>query len=119
MNLSNIVGEKVRILREFRGYSQEYMAMNMDISQSAYSKIEAGKCTLTIDRLKDISELLEVEISELLSIQKDSYYLQNNHIANAHQHTINLNYDQKMEAYVEHLKQEIYFLRNLLKDKEE
>jgi transcriptional regulator with XRE-family HTH domain len=33
-------GEKIKILRNVKGYTQEYMAKNLNLSQRAYSKIE-------------------------------------------------------------------------------
>ncbi len=48
--------EKLRKLRIEKGYSQEYMAAKLGLSQSAYSKIERGKTKLTIERLERLSE---------------------------------------------------------------
>lgn len=36
------LGKKLRTLREIKGYSQEYVANEIDISQRTYSKIENG-----------------------------------------------------------------------------
>lgn len=36
------IGEKIRIFRQQKGYSQENLAQMLDISLNAYSKIEAG-----------------------------------------------------------------------------
>jgi transcriptional regulator with XRE-family HTH domain len=42
-------GDKIRIVREKRGYSQEQLAEKMDINRSANSKIENGKFGITVD----------------------------------------------------------------------
>lgn len=58
--------EKIRILRILKGYSQEYVSFQLDISQSAYSKIESGKHSISVRRLLKIAEILGVSASELL-----------------------------------------------------
>lgn len=52
-----------RLQKEF---SQEYVAYKLNISQEAYSKIELGKTQLTIERLFEISTILEISVSEYL-----------------------------------------------------
>ncbi|MFN3918468.1 MAG: helix-turn-helix domain-containing protein [Flavobacteriales bacterium] len=39
----NHIGLNIRKRRELRGYTQEYMADNLGISQSAYVQIEKGQ----------------------------------------------------------------------------
>lgn len=41
MSINNI-GFKLKNLREFNNYSQDYLAKILNISQAAYSKIENG-----------------------------------------------------------------------------
>ncbi len=47
---------KIREIRKDRGYSHEYMAHLLDISQVAYSKIEKNETKLTVERLFKIAE---------------------------------------------------------------
>jgi len=61
--------EKIRLTRQLRGYSHEYIAQALDISQAAYSKIESGKTQLTIQRLFQIAEILEASIFDLLNTE--------------------------------------------------
>ena len=56
----NDVGEKIRLQRLTKRYSQEYMAFALEISQAAYSKIECGETKLTLDRIYEIAEILEI-----------------------------------------------------------
>ena len=60
------VGEKIRIQRLIKGYSQEYMGFMLDISQAAYSKIERNETELTIRRIYEIAEILEISPFTLL-----------------------------------------------------
>ena len=43
------------------------MAQELGISQPAYAKIEQGLTVLKIDRLQQIAEILEVDVSALLN----------------------------------------------------
>jgi transcriptional regulator with XRE-family HTH domain len=60
------VGEKIRLQRLTKKYSQEYMAFMLNISQAAYSKIERDETELTIQRIFDIGEILEINPFTLL-----------------------------------------------------
>jgi transcriptional regulator with XRE-family HTH domain len=64
------IGQKIRKLRELRNYTQEYMAMNLNITQTAYCKIEKEESRLTLDRLKAISTVLDVEPLQLLTFDE-------------------------------------------------
>ncbi|WP_414647722.1 helix-turn-helix domain-containing protein [Chitinophaga sp.] len=59
----------LRLLRRQREYSQEYMAFMLNISQNAYSRLESGKTPMTINRLFQICDLLEVHPVELLTLE--------------------------------------------------
>ena len=61
----NII-ENIKKIRKRRGISQEYIASHLNISQSAYHKIEVGETELTTDRLQQILSVLEIDLSELI-----------------------------------------------------
>ena len=69
--------EKIRKIRENKNYTQEFMAESLHISQRAYSSIENGKTQLTIERLFDISKILEVSVSEILNLENNNIYNNN------------------------------------------
>ncbi|TSJ40978.1 helix-turn-helix transcriptional regulator [Mucilaginibacter corticis] len=54
----NFLLVNIRNRRHDLGYSQEYMAFRLGISQNAYSKIEAGKASMNIKRFFDIAGVL-------------------------------------------------------------
>jgi transcriptional regulator with XRE-family HTH domain len=56
-----ILGDKIRQVREKRGYSQEQLADMMDINRSTISKIENGKFSITVDYLVRFSIFLDYE----------------------------------------------------------
>lgn len=60
------IAANIRNNREFRNYTQEYLAFKLKISQNAYSKIELGYTKITVERLFQIAEVLEMDIVDLL-----------------------------------------------------
>lgn len=60
------IASNIRRIRESKGYTQEYLAMKLGISQNAYSKIELGYTRITLERLFHISKIIEVEVAKLM-----------------------------------------------------
>jgi transcriptional regulator with XRE-family HTH domain len=60
------IGEKIRIRRLIKGYSQEYIAFMLEISQAAYSNLERDETEMTIKRVYEIAEILEMSPYELM-----------------------------------------------------
>lgn len=52
--------------RSEKGFSQEYLAEKLNISQGTLSNIESNKSKPDIDLLKNISTVLDVDIYELI-----------------------------------------------------
>lgn len=51
------IGENIRFIREQLGYSQEYVATQLGITQQSYSNIEKKPEKATLQRLKDIAAI--------------------------------------------------------------
>jgi len=62
-----MTGQKLRLLREYRNYSQEYIAEKLGITQNAYSRIENNQTRLTAERLEKLATILNISLMELLS----------------------------------------------------
>ncbi len=60
-NYRHKLGDKIRQVREQRGYSQEQLADMMDINRTTISKIENGKFSITVDYLVRFSIFLDYE----------------------------------------------------------
>ncbi|UKT63533.1 helix-turn-helix domain-containing protein [Pedobacter mucosus] len=67
LKTKNVAGN-IRKIREYRDYTQDYLAAKLKISQNAYSKIELGYSKLTVDRLFQVALILEVEVNHLLTL---------------------------------------------------
>ncbi|HRP81947.1 MAG TPA: helix-turn-helix domain-containing protein [Flavobacteriales bacterium] len=64
-----MITEKIRILREQKKLRHEDMAERLNISQSAYSRLEKGDAKLDVERLQKIAEVLEVPVEDLLNTE--------------------------------------------------
>ena len=72
------VHEKIRLIRETKGLTQEQLAEKLKMSPSAYGDIERGDSDIKLSRLKKISESLEVKLSELFELsEKGSFNIIN------------------------------------------
>lgn len=56
----------IKKIRESRNLSQEYMASQLNITQAAYSKLEADKTHLSIKKLFEICRLLGIKETDIL-----------------------------------------------------
>ena len=56
------IGDKIRTIREKKGYSQEELADIMNINRSTISKIENGRFSITVDYLIRFSIFLNFEL---------------------------------------------------------
>jgi len=110
------IGNRIRKIRKLKGYTQDFMAAKMNISQRAYSKIENNNIKLDWNRIVLISKLLEVDPMSLVNFddnlifnncsQSGKFEIFNNHFP--------LELKESYEQRIEELKNEIAFLRNLL-----
>jgi transcriptional regulator with XRE-family HTH domain len=64
------IASNLRDARMMRNYSQEYVAMQLKISQNAYSKMEMGRTRITVVALFKIADALEVDLDTLLDIKQ-------------------------------------------------
>jgi len=68
-----VVASNIRKIREYRNYTQDYLAAKLEISQNAYSKIELGYSKLTLDRLFHIAIILDVDVKEILYFNQEQF----------------------------------------------
>ena len=71
-------GEKIRIIREMRGFSQENVAAKLGIAQNAYSRIETNQTKLESSMLVKLADILGVSPMDILSSQPAIINLQSN-----------------------------------------
>jgi transcriptional regulator with XRE-family HTH domain len=112
------IGDNIRRFRELKGYSQDYMAEKMEITQSAYGKIEKENVKITVERLQKISEILEIDLGNLINSKNQNIFnLYNNQNANGY---IENQYNEMKEVYeklIQSKDEQIKLLQELLKGK--
>ena len=121
--------QQIKDMRNVKGFSYEYMAEEMKISTSAYRKIESNETKLTVERLFQIAEILQTPVNKLLGSKLSNTFYQNyNHDIGTiigvqdietYYHQENRETTQKliqtMESEIEHLREEVVFLREMAK----
>ena len=110
------IGDKIRKVRELKGFFQDFMAGKLEMSQRAYSKIENNDIKLDWGRIEDISKILEIEPTDLVSF--DDSLVFNNCVQSGKFQVFNNNFpDELKKSYedrIAHLEQEVLFMRGLL-----
>jgi len=69
--------EKIRFLRQAKGWTQEEVADKLKMSQNGYGSIERGETDVNLSRLEQIAELFEIKLSELLGLDEKAVFNQN------------------------------------------
>ena len=69
-----MIGNKIKNIRELKNLTQEYVAERLDISQSAYSKIENGETKVSEEKLFQIAEVLEVKPEDIKAFDSQKYF---------------------------------------------
>lgn len=68
-DLYKIVGKNIQKQRLIQGYTQETFAELMGVSWSYVSKIEAGILNLSLGKILEIADYLNIEVDLLLKTQ--------------------------------------------------
>ena len=108
------IASKIKKIREIKGFSQEYMANELGITQSTYSRLETDDKNLSIDKLKTISEILEVNAIDFLKSSDEVIF--NNCEQSDFYNTYNLpkEYIESLKNRINEQQKEIDYLRKLL-----
>lgn len=62
-----IISANIKKYRELKGLTREFVATELEMSVSGYSKIERGEIDLTLTKLQKISDVLGVSASDILN----------------------------------------------------
>ena len=112
------VGDKIRKVRELKGYKQEYVADQLGMSVTAYGNLERGDSSPSYDRLEEIAKVLEVSVVDILNIPDEinihsissSNVIGFNHTLNDHR----VNGDKETEGYklaIDAFQKEVAYLK--------
>jgi len=111
------IGDKIRKVRELKGFKQEYVATELGMSVTAYGNIERNASGITFERLEEISRVLEVTVQDILNIPEQ---LNIHSVANSQVgfNQVGFNYyenQQEIEAFkraMDNLEKEVEYLRS-------
>jgi transcriptional regulator with XRE-family HTH domain len=107
---------KIKQIRELKNFTQEYVAQQLGLSTRAYSKIETGETQLTINRLNEISAILEVQPMEVLGFDDKKVF--NFYNSSDINNVKNMNTPEKLiqqyEETIQALKEQIAVMKLLM-----
>lgn len=70
------LSKNIRLLREKKGYSQDFVASKLHFTQQSYSRLEKNPESMTLSRFRDLAKILDVSLLTLLG-EEDIYLVQN------------------------------------------
>lgn len=68
------VSEVIRTMREVNHLTQEDMAEKLNISVNGYSKIERGITKLSLEKLEQIANIFNINVSDLYSAKEKGFF---------------------------------------------
>ena len=68
------VHEKIRLVRQLKGWSQEEVATKLEMSQNGYGSIERGETDINLSRLEQIAALFGIKLSDLLELNEKTVF---------------------------------------------
>lgn len=60
--------ENIKAIRAKRGFTQEFVAEKLNCDYTTYGKIENGKTSLSVEKLIKLSEIFNIDITEILGL---------------------------------------------------
>lgn len=118
------VGKNIKRLREFKNYTQKYIAEQLQISQTAYSKIERDETDVSFSKLNKIAKILGVNINDIINTNDEKLWLSitygqnfdNSHNGIVIKQSISKNEKDLYEKLIEEMRDEISFLKETIRN---
>jgi len=108
------VSEKLKLIRHIKQWSQEEVAHRLNISPSTYGSMERGETKLSLERLKELAKVFEMDLAQLLDSDKINVF----NLGGTHSnHSQNWYNNSELEQFIE-LKHEVEKLRLLLQERD-
>lgn len=68
------IGEKLRLLRKLKGYTQETMAGKLHMERRSYANLENNVTKIDMERMAQIAEVYGIELEELLAFDENKIF---------------------------------------------
>lgn len=107
----------IKKFRELKNITREQIADELELSASGYSKIERGEIELSVTRLIQIANILDVEVSKIMNFDITTVFNISNNTGMNGQVKVDhytQNKDEYLEKYVKLLEKENEDLKNKL-----
>jgi transcriptional regulator with XRE-family HTH domain len=114
-----VIGHKIKKLRELKNLTQEFMANELGLNQSAYSKLESGSTEISYSKLEKVASVLGISIEDITKFDEQMVFNimnnqngQNGYIVN--QSTPNDTERELYERQIATLQEENKYLKMML-----
>lgn len=70
-----LIREKIKLLRQSRHWSQEYLAEKLGMSANSYGELERGKTKITFEKLEILAQLFDTPLAELCNEESTNIFV--------------------------------------------
>lgn len=67
------IGEKIKVIRELKNYTQQYMSDQLSIPQSSYSRLEKDGSDISFGKLEAIAALFNMQVEDLINFNENIF----------------------------------------------
>ena len=120
-----IIAPKIKKIRELKGFSQDYMAEKLGVSQPSYSRIEKNDKEINFRKLTLIAEIFGINPMEMINFSDKNIFNNTNqtggtaNVANIENYYAYSKKEKELyETRITHLEKEVEFLRGLVNAKQ-
>lgn len=123
--------EKIRFIRQLKGWSQEEVANQLEMSVNGYGSIERGETDVKLSRLEKIAAIFGMELLDLFGLNEKTIFKgthnHNNQFYYSHINSFSIEQtelkhelekahlvNEKLEQEISYLKQEITHLQKMI-----
>lgn len=110
------VSDKIKLVRQAKGFTQEDVAEKLGMSSNAYGDIERGASDPKLSKLQKISDILGIHLSELLNLNEKTTLSINFNKQGRH-YNVYMSSDsesEKLRTVIESQKTEIAYLKEIV-----
>ena len=113
-----LIGQKIKKLRELKNLTQEHMANELGLTQSAYSRMELGETEVTYSKLEKIATVFDMKPEEIITFNENmAFNIMHNDVGNGlviNNNQLSEGERNLYEQQIQLLKDEVSFLKGML-----
>lgn len=72
--MGKTINNNIRKIRQLRGYSQEYVADKLNLTQGGYGRIERGEVKVKMETLEKLSVIFEIPVWDIQRFHEKEFY---------------------------------------------